>query len=103
MMAITKHRRQLLVIIAEATLEKALVRDVKRLGAHGYTVYDVRGEGSTGVREGAWEADRTIEMKVICEEAIADAIAEHVLAQYAPNYGVTMFFTDVQVLRPQKF
>ncbi|MCW7541721.1 transcriptional regulator [Aquabacterium sp. A7-Y] len=102
-MALTKHPRQLLVIIAEAALEKSLVRDVKRLGAHGYTVYDVRGEGATGVREGAWEADRTIEMKVICEPAVADQIAQHVLAQYAPHYGLTMFFTDVHVLRPEKF
>ncbi|HWP19656.1 MAG TPA: transcriptional regulator [Burkholderiaceae bacterium] len=102
-MALTKHPRQLLVIIAEAALEKALVRDVKRLGAHGYTVYDVRGEGSTGVREGAWEADRTIEMKVICDATVADHIAEHVLKQYAQHYGVTLFFADVQVLRPEKF
>ena len=102
-MALTKHPRQLLVIIAEAALEKSLVRDVKRLGAQGYTVYDVRGEGASGVREGAWEADRTIEMKVICEGDVADQIAEHVLATYAPHYRITMFFTNVQVLRPQKF
>lgn len=102
-MALTKHPRTLLVIIAEAVLEKQLVADIKRLGAHGYTVYDVRGEGSMGVREGAWEADRTIEMKVICEAAVADQIAEQVLAQYAPHFGVTLFFADVQVLRPHKF
>lgn len=102
-MGLTKHPKKLLVIIAEAVLEKPLERDVKRLGAQGYTVYDVRGSGATGVREGAWEADRTIEMKVICEPAVADQIAEQVLLQYAPNYGVTMFFADVEVLRPQKF
>ncbi|WP_119155551.1 P-II family nitrogen regulator [Caldimonas tepidiphila] len=103
-MSLIKHPKQLLVIIAEAVLEKSLVQDVKRLGAQGYTVYDVRGEGSTGgVREGAWEADRTIEMKVICEPAVADQIAEHVLRNYAPNFAVTMFFADVAVLRPQKF
>lgn len=102
-MALTKHPRMLLVIIAEAALEKQLVADVKRLGAHGYTVYDVRGEGSMGVREGAWEADRTIEMKVICEAAVADQIAEHVMGQYGPNFAVTLFFANVQVLRPHKF
>jgi nitrogen regulatory protein P-II 2 len=97
-MALTKHPRQLLVIIAEAALEKSLVRDVKRFGAHGYTVYD-----ESGVREGAWEADRTIEMKVICEAGVADQIAQHVLVTYAPHYGVTMFFADALVLRPEKF
>lgn len=102
-MSLTKHPKKLLVIITEAVLEKALVQDAKRLGAQGYTVYDVRGGGASGVREGAWEADRTIEMKVICEPEVADQIAEHVLRTYAPHYGVTMFFTGVEVLRPQKF
>ena len=40
------HPRKLLVIIAESALERALVADVKRLGAHGYTVIDVRGGGA---------------------------------------------------------
>lgn len=99
----TKHPRKLLVIIAEATLEKRLVADVRQAGAHGYTVHDVRGGSEYATREGSWEADRTIEMKVICEEAVADAIAAHVLARYAPHYGLTLFFSDVAVLRPEKF
>lgn len=37
------HPKELPVVIAEAALERPLVRDVKRLGAHGYTVIDVRG------------------------------------------------------------
>ena len=39
----TKHPRKLLVIIAEAALEKNLVADVRQAGALGYTVHDVRG------------------------------------------------------------
>jgi hypothetical protein len=38
-------------------------------------VADVRSVAREGVREGAWDADRTIEMKVVCEEALADALA----------------------------
>lgn len=98
-----KHAKKLLVIIAEAALEKALMRDATQLGAQGCTVADVRGQGHSGLREGAWEADRTIEMKIICDATVADRIAEHVLAQYAPHYSVSMFFADVQVLRPQRY
>lgn len=98
-----KHARQLLVIIAEATLEKRLVADSQRLGAHGYTVHDVRGGSRLSTREALWEADRTVEMKVICEPAVADAIARHVLAEYAPHHSLTLFFADVEVLRPEKF
>ncbi len=97
------HPKKLLVIMAEAALERALVQDVKRLGAHGYTVYDVRGAGAAGEREGAWEADRTIEMKVICDADVADRIAQAVLASYGQNYGLSMFFADVTVLRADKY
>ena len=102
-MSLDTHARRLLVIITEAALEKSLARDVRRLGAQGYTVYDVRGAGHSGIREGSWDADRSIEMKVICESAVADRIAAHVLAEYAPNFGLTLFFADVEVLRPGKY
>ncbi len=97
------HPKKLLVVITEAALEKRLIQDAKRLGAQGYTVYDVRGGSQQATHEGAWEADRMIEIKIICDDAVAQAIAEHVMAQYAANYGMSLFFTDVQVIRPQKF
>ena len=98
-----QHPTKLLVIVAAAALEKALVQDVKRLGAHGYTVYDVRGAGGSGERAGAWEADRTIEMKVVCDAEVADRIGQAVLAAYSAHYGLTIFFADVTVLRADKY
>jgi nitrogen regulatory protein PII len=97
------HARKLLVIIAEAALEKALVEDSLRLGAQGYTVHDVRGGGRRGERTASWDGDRNIEVKVIATGAVAEAITAHVLATYCPNYSVSMFLADVAVLRPEKF
>ena len=102
-MAIVKHPKTLLVIVAEAALEKDLVRDVRARGAQGWTVAEVRGGGRGGTREGEWEADRTIELQVICEPAVADGIAEHVLAAYAPNFRVALWFSEVSVLRPERY
>lgn len=99
----TKHPKTLLTIVTEAVLEKALVRDARERGAQGWIVAEVHGAGREGVREGAWEADRTIELKVICDAQVADAIAEHVLATYAPNYSVAMWFSEVAVLRPERY
>lgn len=98
-----KHAKTLLVINAEGVLEKPLVRDLRERGAQGWTVTEVHGANLEGVREGAWEADRTIELKVICDEAVADAIAAHVLASYAPHYSVALWFCAVQVLRPERY
>jgi nitrogen regulatory protein P-II 2 len=97
------HSRKLLVLICEAALEKTLVDDALRLGATGYTIADVRGGGHGGTREGAWEADRSIEVKIICDADVAERLAAHVVAAYADHYAVTLYLADVGVLRPEKF
>ena len=91
------------MVIAEAALERQLVADVKRLGAHGYTVFDVRGGGARGDRRADWDADRSIQMEVICDDAVAAAIAEHIHLTYFDDYAVTVFISEVGVLRPAKF
>jgi predicted nuclease with RNAse H fold len=100
---IQKHPKTLLTIITEAVLEAALERDMRSLGAQGWTVAEVHGSGSEGAREGAWEADRTIEMKVICDATIADAIAGHLLDTYSANYSLVLYFSDVSVVRPDRY
>ena len=98
-----KHQKKLLVIITEAVLEKSLILDANRLGAQGYTVYDVRGGSQYATHEGNWDADRMIEMKIICDEVVANALASHSISQYASNYGVSLFFSNIEVMRPLKF
>ena len=98
-----KHARTLLVLITEAALEKRLIADSQRLGAQGYTVHDVRGGSRLSTREALWEADRSIELKLICTPEVADAIAAHVMATYTPHYSLTLYFSGVDVLRPEKF
>jgi hypothetical protein len=102
-MSLATHPKTLLVIVAEAALEKNLVRDARERGAQGWTVGEVHGASLDGVREGAWEADRTIELKLICDNAVADAIAQHVIATYAKHYAVALYFSDVRVLRPERY
>jgi hypothetical protein len=97
------HARKLVVIITESALESLLVKDVLALGAHGYTISDVRGGGRHGTREAAWEADRNIRMEIICDDVTAGAISEHVRQRYALNYATTIFVADIGVLRPEKF
>ena len=102
-MTLSKYPKTLLVIVAEAVLEKALVHDARARGVQGWTVGEVHGGGHEGVRDGAWEADRTIELRVICDAEVADKIAEHVLANYAPHYAVALYFSEVAVLRPDRY
>jgi predicted hydrolase (HD superfamily) len=100
---ISRHRKTLLVLVAEGVLERALVRDLRDRGAQWWTIGEVHGATREGVREGAWEADRTIELKVLCDPGVADSIAEHVLATYAQNYAVAFYFSEVWVARPDRY
>jgi len=97
------HPRKLVVIITEGALENTLSRELIALGAHGYTIMDVRGRGSRGARDSAWEADRNIRVEVICDEAVAQRIASAMQEKYYDNYAMTLFVADIGVLRPQKF
>lgn len=97
------HPCKLVVIIAEEALEGPLAKDVMALGAHGYTVSDVRGCGSHGMRSGVWDADSSIRMEILCDAATSLAITRHVEDAYFRNYAMVTYVADVGVLRPEKF
>lgn len=94
---------KLLTIVCESELEKALLKDLDALGAHGYTVTDARGRGDRGVRDAAWSASSNIRVEVLCPEDTALRIAEEVSRRYYQHYAVVQWLCDAQVLRPQKF
>ncbi len=97
------HARKLLTIITEAALEGVLVRDIERLGAHGYTITDARGKGRRGVRSAGWDASSNIRIEILCDQETASEIAAHCRKKYYDNYAMTLFLVDVGVMRPEKF
>lgn len=99
----TQHPKSLLVIVAEAVIERTLLHDARTRGVQTWTVSDVRGGSREGEREGAWEADRTVEIKLVCDPAVAETIAEHVLQKYAPHYPVALYLMPVAVFRPERY
>ncbi|ADX74673.1 transcriptional regulator [Pseudarthrobacter phenanthrenivorans] len=97
------HPRKLLTIITEAVLEATITRDIELLHARGYTITDARGKGRRGVRSAGWDANSNIRIEVACHEETADAIVAHLQEHYYQDYAMTVFVSDIQVLRPEKF
>lgn len=97
------EHRKLLTIVSEASLEQSLIRDIERLGAHGYTITDARGKGSRGTRNAQWEHSGNIRIEVVCDAAAADAISAHLRERYYDHYAMILFISEVAVLRPGKF
>ena len=99
----TSAERKLLTIVAESALESLLVGDLKRLGVTGYTVWDVRGEGTRGKRKGDCDQSRSICLTSICQADLAHTILEHLAATYFEDYAIVAYLSDVQVHRGNRF
>jgi nitrogen regulatory protein P-II 2 len=89
-------------IVAEAVLEEHLLRELRELGASGYTVAAVRGEGSRGVRASEWEG-KNVQIDVLVGPEVADRIIEHVATEYFTYYAVVAYLMDVEVVRGEKY
>ncbi|AKS41318.1 P-II family nitrogen regulator [Wenzhouxiangella marina] len=99
----SKPQIKLLTVITETALEHPLQRDLRTLGAKGYTISDARGKGSRGQRDADWEASGNIRLEVVGDEATVRRIAEHLQQRYYDNYAMIIWLSDVEVLRPGKF
>lgn len=95
-------RLKLVTIIMEAVLEDQLVDDIRDLGATGYTLVEVHGEGSRGIGASDFEG-RNLRLETLVPPAVADRILEHLAAEYFPLYAVIAYAMDVEVVRGQKY
>ena len=102
-MTLPTEKRTLLTVITEATIEQSLLREFDRLGVRGYTVWDARGRGNRGMRDGSWEESANIRIEMVCPRSQAEAVLGYLQARYYADYAMVGFLQDVEVLRPGKF
>lgn len=95
-------RLKLVTIILEAVLEEQLLEDIKELGATGYTLVEVHGEGSRGIGASDFEG-RNLRIETLVSARTADRILEHLAAEYFPLYAVVAYAIDAEVVRAQKY
>lgn len=93
---------KLVTIIAEGFLEEKLIREVRRLGAKGYTVTPARGEGSRGVRASEWEGGN-IRLECIVSPEVAEKIVKRLAEAYFTNFAVIAYLESVEVVRGDKY
>lgn len=92
----------LVTVVAEAILEKRLLRDLRALGVSGFTVTPAHGEGSRGSRTGDIEGGN-VRVETIVHPDLAATILHHVEAHYFEHYAVIVWVSEVGVLRGDKY
>ena len=95
-------RRKLLTVVCEGALESRLIKDLLALGAKGYTVTDAHGTGPRNQRNADLEGGN-IRLEVVTDEATLSKIIERLQSDYFPNYAVSVWISEVEVLRQDRY
>ena len=93
---------QLVTIIAEHVLREPIAADLRRLGARGYSVGEVEGEGTRGVHAQDWQG-RNLRFETVVTREVAGRILDHLAGTYFHDYAVIAYATTVEVVRSEKF
>jgi nitrogen regulatory protein P-II 2 len=93
---------KLLTIVAESVLAEQLTTDLKQLGAKGFTLSDVRGEGSRHRRAGELPGEN-VKVETVVSEAVAKLVMDHLAQNYFSNYSLIVYAVDVAVVRGDKY
>jgi len=91
----------LVTIIAERFLRDQLVERIRELGSRGFTLTDVSGEGSRGIRAHEWEGP-SVKIETLVSPDVAEAIVE-ATAGYFEHHALIVYTSSVRVVRKQKF
>lgn len=94
---------KLVTIVCEAYAKEAVTKLLREVGAHGYTLFPVEGDGSRGQRPADIPEFANIQIEVIVPPEVAATLLERLGSDYFPRYAMVAFESEVRVLRKTKF
>ena len=97
------HPMKLVTIVCEAHARDAVTKLLREVGAHGYTLFAVEGDGSRGERPADIPEFANIQIEVILPPDVSSKLLERLGAEFFSRFGMVAFESDVRVLRKDKF
>jgi hypothetical protein len=93
---------KLVTIVAEPVLEPRLLKELRSLGARGWTIVEGRGEGSLGRRTGDIPGVN-VRIETVVSPVVAERIVARLAESYFADYAVVAWVEDVGVVRGEKY
>ena len=97
------HPVKLVTIVCEALVRDSLTRLLKDVGAHGFTLFEVKGMGAHGSRIADIEEFANIQIEVVVSPAVAERLLARLEKEFFSRFAIIAYVSDVCVLRPEKF
>lgn len=96
------HLFKLVTFICEPVLAYKIVEVTRSMGASGFTMVDVKGEG-TGEKSSGEFPEEKVKIEVIVSKDLANQIMDRIAKDYFPDYSIILYSTDIAVIRSKKF
>lgn len=96
------HELFLVTLVAEPVLQDHITRDLLAAGATGYTVMEVRGKGTRGIRTGDIPG-HNVRIETVVTKPIAERILLQVQEKWFERYAVIAWAHPVKVVRGDKY
>jgi len=94
---------KLLTVTCEILAQKAVLEILHKHGITGYTSYEVDGDGSKGIRGQGLKNEKNIKIEIISTEEKLKDVAEELMRSLFSDFAIILYFSDVQVIRSEKF
>lgn len=94
---------KLLTITCEILAQKAVLEILHKHGITGYTIYEVDGNGSKGIRGQGFKNEKNIKIEVVSTEEKLKDISEELARILFSDFAIILYLSDVQVIRSEKF
>ncbi len=93
---------KLVTIICEPVLSSRILEHSNRLGATGFTITEVRGQGN-GEKSSGEIPDSKIKIEIVMAPEVAVHLMNSLSETYFKNYSIITYSSEISVLRPEKF
>lgn len=93
---------KLVTIICEPVLRSSILTLSQELGATGFTVTEVRGQGN-GEKSSGEIPDLKSKIEIVAEPKLALEIMRALAEKFFENYSLITYAADISILRPEKF
>ena len=93
---------KLLTVICEPVLTQKLIELIRDIGATGFTLTEVRGEGSSH-RQSGEVPDSKVKIEILATNDLATKLMREIATQYFEDYSLITYSIDAQAIRADKF
>ena len=95
---------KLVTVVGETVIMDDIAKEGLKLGATGYTLSEVIGQGSRSARNViVTGSSKTMKVEFVVPMNVAEKILKHVSDHYFEHYACIAWLSDVQVLRGERY